>query len=159
MNILLYFLPFRVWANIWERLVRCLSKQATCKHFNINKLLLTLSRNTVLHPFKIEINKQRTDVNWYMNCSNISAFPPFFSIRESKTWFICCCCCNSTRVWLCWSFLSWSSSSLREWSNFAFSLRNSTASLLLFLFFFFTSTSPSAPHYLLLSPKRFMAFF
>ena len=85
-------------------------------------------------------------------------FSTIFSIRESKTWLICCCSCNSTSVWLCWSFLSWSSSSLREWSNYPFSLRNSTASLLLFLFFFFTSTSPSAPHLLLLSPKRSMAF-
>ena len=30
-------------------------KQDICKHFNINKLLL--SRNTVLHPFQIEIKK------------------------------------------------------------------------------------------------------
>ena len=77
-------------------------------------------------------------------------FHHFFHQR-SKNGFIPCCCCNSTSVWLCWSFLSWSSSSLRELSNFAFPLRNSTASLLLFLlllflFFFFTSTSPSAPH-------------
>ena len=39
------------------------TKQDICKHFNINKLLL--SRNTILylHPFQIEIKKQRTDVN------------------------------------------------------------------------------------------------
>ena len=61
-------------------------------------------------------------------------FSTIFSIRESKTWFICSCCCNSISVWLCWSLLSWSYSSLRKWTNFASSLRNSTASLLLFLF-------------------------
>ena len=32
--------------------------QDICKHFNINKRLMKLNRNTVLHPFKIEINKQ-----------------------------------------------------------------------------------------------------
>ena len=85
-----------------------------------------LGRNTVLHPFKIEIKKQRTDVNWYIF---FFCFSTIFSIRESKTWLICCCCCNSTSVWLCWSFLSWSSPSLREWFNYPFSLRNSTASL------------------------------
>ena len=58
------------------------TKQDICKHFNINKLLL--SRNTVLHPFKIEINKQRTGVNRYMNCSNFSAFPPFFPSEKVK---------------------------------------------------------------------------
>ena len=58
------------------------TKQDICKHFNINKLLL--SRNTVLHSFKIEINKQRTDVNRYMNCSNFSAFPPFFPSEKVK---------------------------------------------------------------------------
>ena len=60
------------------------TKQDICKHFNINKFLLKLSRNTVLHPFKIEINKQRTDVNRYMNCSNFSAFPPFFPSEKVK---------------------------------------------------------------------------
>ena len=37
------------------------TKQDICKHFNIKKLLL--SRNAVLHPFQIEIKKQRTDVS------------------------------------------------------------------------------------------------
>lgn len=60
------------------------TKHDICKHFNINKLLLKLSRNTALHPFKIEINKQRTGVNRYMNCSNFSAFPPFFPSERVK---------------------------------------------------------------------------
>ena len=97
-----------------------------------------------------------------MNCSNFYAFPPFFPSEKVKL--------DSFVVLqrhLCLAllaFLSWSSPSLRELSNFSLSLRNSTAwllhfLLLLFFFFFFTSTSPSAPHLLLLSPKRSMAFF
>ena len=48
------------------------------------KIFIKLDTECRIAVIKIEIKKQRTDVKLYMNCSNFSAFPLFFSSEKVK---------------------------------------------------------------------------